>query len=212
MQIKKEELEQKIILAARQEFLVKGFEKASMRSIASAARTTKGNLYNYFSGKDHLFQLVCQPAIDFLERSMMEEGCSDEACAAMLEENGAELSRKSFSRYAQQLEDYSTELRLLLYASSGSSLSDFREQVFEIYTQSSRRFFRSLSKHYPGLDTGISTMFIHSLASMYLSFIEEMLVHRPEPGRQERYIHQLSTFVHHGVMQVMRDIQKEEQA
>ena len=60
MQIKKEDLKNDIIEAAKVEFLHHGYEGASMRIIASKSHTTLGNLYNYFTNntKTSKFTLI----------------------------------------------------------------------------------------------------------------------------------------------------------
>jgi AcrR family transcriptional regulator len=45
VQFAKDEIRQKIIDTAREEFLEKGFEKASIRTITARAKTAKSNLY-----------------------------------------------------------------------------------------------------------------------------------------------------------------------
>ncbi|MFI3202301.1 MAG: helix-turn-helix domain-containing protein [Eubacteriales bacterium] len=44
-----------ILEVAKQEFLANGFEKASMRTIASKACVTTGALYARFPNKDEMF-------------------------------------------------------------------------------------------------------------------------------------------------------------
>lgn len=61
MQIKKEDLKNDIIEAAKVEFLHHGYEGASMRIIASKSHTTLGNLYNYFTNKEELLGAVLEP-------------------------------------------------------------------------------------------------------------------------------------------------------
>lgn len=56
MQIIKEELRNRILEIAEQEFLQNGFDKASLRVIAKKCGTTIGNLYHYFSNKEALFE------------------------------------------------------------------------------------------------------------------------------------------------------------
>jgi AcrR family transcriptional regulator len=51
MQFAKDEIRDRIIDAARAEFLEKGFERVSIRTITARARTAKSNLYNYFKDK-----------------------------------------------------------------------------------------------------------------------------------------------------------------
>jgi AcrR family transcriptional regulator len=64
MQTKKDDIRGRILETARQEFIEKGFEKASIRNITSAAKTSKSNIYNYFTDKDALFCAVVEDTLD----------------------------------------------------------------------------------------------------------------------------------------------------
>lgn len=66
MQIQKDDIRNKIIETATEEFFVNGYNKSSLRNIAAQAGMTVGNLYSYFSGKDDLFENVIAPAWDQL--------------------------------------------------------------------------------------------------------------------------------------------------
>ena len=70
MQNKKENIKQKIIKSAKQEFLEKGFENSSIRSIATAANISKSNIYNYFANKDDLFGKIVIPTIEKIYSSI----------------------------------------------------------------------------------------------------------------------------------------------
>lgn len=67
MQIQKEEVRQRIINAATEEFLNKGFANASLRNIAQGASITVGNIYRYYQGKEALYEAVTKPAWDGIE-------------------------------------------------------------------------------------------------------------------------------------------------
>ncbi len=61
----KDEVRQAIITAAKEEFLERGYEDASMRSIAQKAGITAGNIYRYFDNKDDLNrQILAQTSDD----------------------------------------------------------------------------------------------------------------------------------------------------
>jgi AcrR family transcriptional regulator len=61
----KDEVRQAIIAAAKEEFLERGYEDASMRSIAQKAGITAGNIYRYFDNKDDLNrQILAQTSDD----------------------------------------------------------------------------------------------------------------------------------------------------
>lgn len=62
MQVKKEEVHRAIIETALSEFMENGYQRTSLRKIASKAGTTLGNIYNYFDSKEALFShIVDQP-------------------------------------------------------------------------------------------------------------------------------------------------------
>lgn len=63
MQFKKEDIRQTIIDKAREEFLIKGFKDASLRTIAKDAGVGLSNIYNYFKNKDDLFCEVLAPTL-----------------------------------------------------------------------------------------------------------------------------------------------------
>lgn len=67
MQTLKKEVQEAIINASIEEFLEKGFALASMRSIASKANISVGNVYRYFKNKESLLETIVQPAIQALE-------------------------------------------------------------------------------------------------------------------------------------------------
>ena len=62
-QVLKEETRNKIVAAAKSEFLNKGYKNASMRDIANKAEMTVGNVYRYFKNKQELVDVVIGPAI-----------------------------------------------------------------------------------------------------------------------------------------------------
>lgn len=68
MQVKKEDLRNDIIEAAKNEMLHKGYDRASMRVIARIAHTTLGNVYNYFSNKEDLLGAILEPLFDSLDQ------------------------------------------------------------------------------------------------------------------------------------------------
>jgi AcrR family transcriptional regulator len=67
MQTLKEEVRTKIIEAAAKEFIIHGYEKASMRPIARAAGISVSNTYNYYKSKDEIFNAIIEPVFNQLK-------------------------------------------------------------------------------------------------------------------------------------------------
>ena len=61
-----------LIEAAKQEFLEKGYNKASLRNICAKAGVTTGALYFFFNNKEDLFDSIINPPLEELKRMIME--------------------------------------------------------------------------------------------------------------------------------------------
>lgn len=73
MQYLKEDIREKIIDAALDEFVLKDYTNASMRSIAEKSEITVGNIYRYFKSKEDLLEQCLKPMLDVLERFIMAD-------------------------------------------------------------------------------------------------------------------------------------------
>ena len=66
MQTQKDEIKERIIAVARQEFIANGVKNTSMQRIASLSGIAVGNIYHYFKSKDHFVQVCHTPLIKSL--------------------------------------------------------------------------------------------------------------------------------------------------
>ena len=60
MQNKKQTTQEKILYAAKAEFLEKGFQTASLRTIVKEAGVTTGALYGYYGSKEAIFDALVE--------------------------------------------------------------------------------------------------------------------------------------------------------
>ncbi len=70
-QILKDDVKERIVDAAKSEFLESGYEKASMRSIAGKSKLTVGNLYHYFKNKEELNSFIVGPALEKIQELVL---------------------------------------------------------------------------------------------------------------------------------------------
>lgn len=118
MQTLKENIHDAIIEAATEEFYTRGYEKSSLRRIASAAGITAGNLYHYFGGKSELFEAVVSPAYEELVSFREEHEDSHED---LTRENLPELLEGQIQLFARILSRYRREIYILFRGSEGTS-------------------------------------------------------------------------------------------
>jgi len=64
LQYTKTEVRNRILASAQREFYERGYEGAAMRSIASAAGSSLGNLYRYYANKQELYAAVVGGVVD----------------------------------------------------------------------------------------------------------------------------------------------------
>jgi len=197
MQIKKEEVRGRIVSFAFEEFCKYGFQNASLRRIAEDAGVTKGNIYTYFASKDELFREIVLPAYNYLKATIKPHKQKD-PLDWLMDEETKEKRQREFLLYIKNLLTWRDELKLLFFHSAGSSLGNFREEIFELYTRSAYETCLYCSENKMVHKEAYQEMFIHSMASLYLRFIEETLVHDPDSDDLEAYIKLITSLVHHG--------------
>jgi AcrR family transcriptional regulator len=131
MQVLKEEVRGKIRKAALYEFEQNGYQKTSMRSIASSAGVTVGNLYRYFKNKDDLFNVIIQPAFQEIYKFV------DEFARFKKSKLSEEKQKEDFIKIFKELLiriyiQHRSELVILLNGSKGSQMENAREQIISL--------------------------------------------------------------------------------
>jgi AcrR family transcriptional regulator len=189
-QYAKDEIRQRIVEAARREFLRVGYEKASIRTIAEKARTAKSNLYNYFTDKDDLFHSVLGPTVAKIRAGLV-------AAKRFNVPKGVEeytlASQSSVVAVVNQfVAENFTDVRLLLFKAQGSRLEGFKTEILEAFTDSMAAWVASMR---PGRK--VSRLFVRSVCGFYLSLIEQAILFGKTadmPGFQKEF----TRFVYHG--------------
>lgn len=69
------------------------------------------------------------------------------------------------------------ELKLLLFQSGGSSLEDFRDTFTDKQTKTGLEYMQLMKAKYPHINSDISTFFIHTMSSWWLTLLGEIVSH-----------------------------------
>lgn len=196
-QFAKEEIRQKILAAAKEEFLRCGFEKASIRTIAAKANTAKSNLYNYFKDKDALFAAVLEPTVTDIRKGLKLAGSENEGRSADTYTIGSQ--EKYINIVMMFVSERYQDIMLLLFHSGGSSLEGFKDEVTEQFTDILTGWFGA-SVH----ATTPSRLFIRCVASFYITAVEQILLERPSGTMAARYMGEFLKFVYGGWNSLMQ--------
>ena len=150
------ETRKKLQESAMEEFLEKGFMKASLRSICRKAGVTTGALYFFFEDKDDLFVSLVQEPLEKVRQAMaqhfMEEKKAMESGALLTGQ--AETSDADDFRATLQivhlLYQYRDPFRLLLERSQGSSVEGAVDEIVRICEEHYRLLADAMQKHIGG--------------------------------------------------------------
>lgn len=192
-----------ILQAAKAEFLEKGYQKASLRSIAGAAGVTTGAFYGYFQSKEALFDalagaqywgllhLYCTILSSFLEKPPQEQKEHMKLYT--------EMTIRQLTDYVYRNRD---AFKLILCCSEGTPYSNLVHELSGMEEKATHAFTRnSQETETPAKEVGIDLE--HILTSGMFSAYFEIIIHDIPRREAEGYIHQLLEFYYAGWRKIM---------
>ncbi len=160
--------------AAREEFMEKGYEKASMRSIADRCGMTAAGIYRHCRDKEDLFSQIVSPAADKLIQSAKEHMYRYEEPVKRHEKIIWKDSHIDLMREVvyPDMDDF----HLLIAKSEGSRYENF---LHDLTQESQNRFLSYLKKmKSAGYKVPkISPKQMHLLMTAYMTALFEPVVH-----------------------------------
>lgn len=134
MQYLKDEVRQRILNAASEEFFVEGYADASIRVIAKNAGISSGNVYRYFSSKSLIFDEIVGPvyAVFLSQLKAIEEQMEQ---IDTLDPNLSMSCIKSLDGTLLKLfEENRRVMSMLLFKSQGSNYEHIRQELHRVTT------------------------------------------------------------------------------
>ena len=172
------ETKEKLLQSARAEFMAKGYQGASLRSICKNSGVTTGALYFFFKDKDDLFTSLVAPQLTTL-KGMLTAHMQQELLAFDPDDQTPADDFRDDAYAAQQVvhllyENYDLFL-LLLTGSYGSSQEHFVDELVSITEQ----HYRLLSDRRAAAE-GVAApddYTIHWMAHMQIDAFVHLLTH-----------------------------------
>lgn len=192
---KKDELAVDIILeCAKEEFMEKGFEGASMRAIAERAGYTTGMLYGRFADKSQLFRELVSAAADRLFGYF--SGAEDAFAAFPADRQYREMHSYVGEKVDVMMDiiyDNFDAFKLIVCKSAGSGYEYYIDQMIEIETKNTMRFIRALNE--AGIPINeVRADLSHMLSSAMFNGIFEVVAHDLPREEAKHYVVQVEEF------------------
>lgn len=154
MQIKKDEMEKRLLDAAQSEFMEHGFRGASIRAIVKSARTTIGNFYNYFENKEAIFCTLVDDVYNGFVYILQHH--NDVAIVEIdIENASASILRQAISEQIEKVLpqlDYS--FMLLIEKSNGTKYSHVKQELINLISEHFLIHIEETNSKYPYPEIG----------------------------------------------------------
>lgn len=168
---------ERILYAAKQEFMEKGYNKASLRSICKSAGVTTGALYFFFEGKEDLFGVMVKEPLDRLYELMQKHYTIEakKVQTTIKQDRDYKEDKETANLILDYLYEYHDEFLLLLTKSQGSVYDKCIDKLVDV----TERHYRLLADQTADL-LGINKLedyTIHWLAHLQISSFAQYITH-----------------------------------
>lgn len=188
--------------AIKEEFLEKGYEGASIRSIGERAGMTSAGLYRHYPDKEAMFSAIVDPLIG----EIREWAINHKDKKYNLTDKKAQRDELFGESFADLIVDVilprKDEFRLLITAAKGTKYENFvHDYVVENQVDFLEAFERLKKQGYPVKEIDEDTL--HVLLSAYVTACFEPIIHDYSEERIRDYMNTIQDFFLPGWMKIM---------
>ncbi len=194
---------ERIHAAAREEFLEKGFQSASLRNIVKTAGVTTGAFYGYFSSKEALFASIVEPHAAAVMGNFMKAQTDFAELPEIEQPNhmGKETA-DCVSWMIEYMYEHYEDFKILICCSDGTPYEHFVDSMVDIEVEYTFRYIevlKRLGNEVPELDRSLC----HMIASSMFQGILEVIRHDMPKERAKVFVAQLREFYTAGWIKIM---------
>lgn len=137
---------EKIMAAARKEFLTYGYAEASLRRIAAAAGMSVSGLYKHFTSKEDMFSALVDPVLEgFTGLYRAQEKSEYEALGRG--ELGSQWDQGGDARMAiSYIYDHPEEFKLIICKSQGTKYESFPHDLAVMEEKTTMAFMKAMTE------------------------------------------------------------------
>ena len=197
---------ERIIAAAKSEFLEKGYVDASLRTIAAAADTSTNSIYVRFGDKEGLFSAIVEPALsEMIERFIRIQ----EKFHCMSPEDQALQMPKYADGGTSELIDYMyehlDEFRLLLDSSYGTRFHNFVDELVRIEVEYTYKYMEAVGCT-DKFGDAVTEKLLHIVTTSRFESIFEIIRHGMSREEAFEYIELLSRYHRTGFLEIFGSV------
>lgn len=193
---------EKVNKAIKEEFLEKGYEEASVRSIGARAGMTSAGLYRHYADKEAMFAAMVEPLVR--DVTAWTKRHTDRKYDIVNGKNAREelFGESFFDMIREVILPRRDEFVLLMTRSNGTKYENF---VHDFVLSNQKEFMKAIGylkeKGYPVVD--INEEELHILLSAYLTACFEPIIHEYDEIKIEKYLTTIQEFFMPGWLRIM---------
>ena len=193
-----EGFDEAILSHAKKEFLEKGYEAASLRTIAAGACVSTSTIYTRFGDKEGLFRALVSPAAEKL-LTYMQTYLSDfrQLAPETQVRERTDYSGQGCRGFLDILYDNFDDFKLMVTSSTNDLYRSYLGKIVALDEACTIAFLKV--SHNPAYEEGrISDGFIHMVSSGFYAGLFELAVQNISREEGEKYIRELVLFYNNG--------------
>lgn len=193
----KTETHNKIMPAAMEVFLEKGYEKATMREIAAKAGITAAGLYRHFPDKEAMFSALVEPAMEKLEEWYRYNKALDYSYLDKLDMDGMWDEETDLKMMMNLVYEHFNEFKLILCCSEGTRYANFLHDFTMTEQRETMAYMEEAKKRGIPVREVVPEEF-HLLMSAYVNAMFEVVIHDYSHDQAVHYLKTLRDFFYPG--------------
>ena len=166
-QVLKDDIKNKILETALNEFLTKGYLNTSMKGIALGAGIAVGNIYNYFKDKEELYAIIGKPVIFAIDRLLSSP-------PETMDIAGIE---KKLIQFIDIYKGNEKVFIMLISNSRNTRFERMRDNIVEKFAQAISRWKNLINS---GMEKTDGDIFIKAFAESYITGVVSILSEKIE--------------------------------
>ena len=192
----------RVLAAIKAEFLEKGYEKASIRSIGRRAGMAPAGLYRHYADKEAMFQAAVEPLLAEIDTWLTDHKANKYGLVDQKAEADALFGQTFVDLVKEVIYPNKDEFRMLLCCAQGTRYENFIHDFVAGQQGEMAQAICYMKTHgYPAAE--LKEEELHMLLSAYMTAVFEPIIHDYPKQSADHYLDTINHFFMPGWMEIM---------